>query len=52
MVKMILIITMGWMLTMEYLKVFTLDATLIPDFWQTAFDDITLNLGPFEQQYS
>jgi hypothetical protein len=30
---------------------FTLDATLIPDFGQTAFDDIVLNLGPFEQQY-
>ena len=31
---------------------FTLDATLIPDFGQTAFDDVTLNLGPFEQQFS
>jgi hypothetical protein len=31
---------------------FTLDATLIPDFGQTAFDDIVLNLGPFEQRYS
>ena len=31
---------------------FTLDATLVPDFGQTAFDNITLNLGPFEQQYS
>ena len=30
---------------------FTLDATLIPDFGQTAFDDLELNLGPFEQQY-
>lgn len=30
---------------------FTLDATLIPDFKQTAADDIVLNLGPFEQQY-
>ncbi len=30
---------------------FTLDATLIPDFGQTAFDDIVLNLGPFEQRY-
>ncbi len=30
---------------------FTLDATLIPDFSQTAFDDVVLNLGPFEQQY-
>jgi len=31
---------------------FTLDATLIPDFGQTAFDNVTLNLSPFEQQYS
>lgn len=31
---------------------FTLDATLIPDFGQTAFDDVILNLSPFEQQYS
>ena len=31
---------------------FTLDATLIPDFSQAAFDNITLNLGPFEQTYS
>ncbi|MGV8945686.1 MAG: DUF5916 domain-containing protein [Lutibacter sp.] len=31
---------------------FTLDATLIPDFGQTAFDNQVLNLGPFEQQYS
>jgi len=31
---------------------FTLDAVLIPDFGQTAFDDQVLNLGPFEQQYS
>jgi len=30
---------------------FTLDATLIPDFSQAAFDDITLNLGPFEQTF-
>jgi len=30
---------------------FTLDATLIPDFGQTAFDDVVLNLGPFEEQY-
>ncbi|MFT5238044.1 MAG: hypothetical protein ACI9M9_001646 [Flavobacteriaceae bacterium] len=28
---------------------FTLDATLIPDFGQSAFDEVTLNLGPFEQ---
>lgn len=31
---------------------FTLDATLIPDFGQTKFDDVTLNLGPFEQRFS
>ena len=31
---------------------FTLDATLIPDFGQVAFDDVSLNLGPFEQQFS
>ena len=31
---------------------FTLDATLIPDFSQVGFDDITLNLGPFEQQFT
>jgi len=30
---------------------FTLDATLIPDFGQTAFDDQVLNLTPFEQRY-
>lgn len=30
---------------------FTLDATLIPDFGQTAFDNLVLNLSPFEQQY-
>lgn len=30
---------------------FTLDATLIPDFGQTAFDDQVLNLGPFEERY-
>ncbi len=31
---------------------FTLDATLIPDFGQTAFDNVVLNLGPFEQQFN
>ena len=31
---------------------FTLDATLIPDFGQTAFDDVELNLGPFEQTFN
>ncbi len=30
---------------------FTLDATLIPDFSQTAFDEEILNWGPFEHQY-
>lgn len=30
---------------------FTLDATLIPDFGQTAFDKVELNLGPFEQAF-
>lgn len=29
---------------------FTLDAILVPDFGQTAFDNKILNLGPFEQQ--
>lgn len=31
---------------------FTLDAILIPDFGQTAFDKVELNLGPFEQQFN
>ena len=31
---------------------FTLDAILIPDFGQTAFDNQILNLGPFEQQFN
>ena len=31
---------------------FTLDTTLIPDFGQTTFDNTTLNLGPFEQQFA
>ena len=31
---------------------FTLDATLIPDFGQAAFDNVELNLGPFEQQFA
>ncbi|MBT8256502.1 MAG: carbohydrate binding family 9 domain-containing protein, partial [Bacteroidia bacterium] len=30
---------------------FTLDATLIPDFGQASFDDVSLNLGPFEQTF-
>lgn len=31
---------------------FTLDAILVPDFGQTKFDNIELNLGPFEQQFT
>jgi hypothetical protein len=31
---------------------FTLDAILIPDFGQARFDDVILNLGPFEQQFN
>ena len=31
---------------------FTLDATLIPDFGQVAFDNVSLNLGPFEQVFN
>ena len=31
---------------------FTLDAILVPDFGQTAFDNVELNLGPFEQQFN
>ena len=31
---------------------FTLDATLIPDFSQAGFDNLTLNLGPFEQTFN
>ena len=31
---------------------YTLDATLIPDFSDVPYDDVTLNLGPFEQYYS
>ncbi|MCA0132658.1 carbohydrate binding family 9 domain-containing protein [Winogradskyella sp. D23] len=31
---------------------FTLDATLIPDFSQAGFDNVELNLGPFEQTFS
>ncbi|WP_245583370.1 DUF5916 domain-containing protein [Salinimicrobium terrae] len=30
---------------------FTLDATLVPDFGQTAYDEVELNLGPFEQTF-
>lgn len=31
---------------------FTLDATLIPDFSQAGFDNLELNLGPFEQTFA
>lgn len=31
---------------------FTLDATLVPDFSQVGFDDVVLNLGPFEQRFT
>jgi len=31
---------------------FTLDATLVPDFSQAGFDNLVLNLGPFEQTFS
>ncbi len=31
---------------------FTLDATLVPDFGQVAFDNVRLNLGPFEQTFA
>ncbi len=31
---------------------FTLDATLVPDFSQAGFDNVELNLGPFEQRFS
>lgn len=31
---------------------FTLDAILVPDFGQTTFDNVELNLGPFEQQFN
>jgi hypothetical protein len=31
---------------------FTLDAILVPDFGQTVYDNVVLNLSPFEQQFS
>ena len=31
---------------------FTLDLTLVPDFGQAAFDNVVLNLGPFEQRFT
>ena len=33
-------------------QAFTLDMTLIPDFGQVQSDNVTLNLSPFEQQFS
>ena len=32
-------------------EAFTLDVTLVPDFGQAAYDEIELNLGPFEQTF-
>ena len=32
-------------------EAFTIDATLIPDFGQVKFDEVELNLSPFEQQF-
>ena len=32
-------------------EAFTIDATLIPDFGQVKFDDVELNLSPFEQEF-
>ena len=31
---------------------FTLDAILVPDFGQTKYDNVVLNLGPFEQTFN
>ena len=31
---------------------FTLDAILVPDFGQTKFDNVILNLSPYEQQFT
>lgn len=48
--------TFGWSAGMDLKygisESFTLDATLIPDFGQVAFDDVVLNLSPFETKYS
>ena len=32
-------------------EAFTIDATLIPDFGQVKFDEVELNLSPFEQEF-
>ncbi|MBG7631793.1 MAG: carbohydrate binding family 9 domain-containing protein, partial [Bacteroidetes bacterium] len=45
-------LTVGLDLKYGLTENFTLDATLIPDFSQAAFDNLTLNLGPFEQTFS
>ena len=45
-------LTVGLDLKYGITENFTLDATLIPDFSQAAFDNVTLNLGPFEQTFS
>ncbi len=39
---------LNWGINQSY----TLDAILIPDFGQTAFDNVQYVLGPFEQQFS
>ncbi len=48
--------TFGWSAGMDLKygisESFTLDVTLIPDFGQVAYDDVVLNLGPFETKYS
>ncbi|MFK2820218.1 DUF5916 domain-containing protein [Flavobacteriaceae sp. LMIT009] len=45
-------LTFGMDLKYGITENFTIDATLIPDFSQAGFDDVELNLGPFEQQFS
>ncbi|MEE9361191.1 MAG: DUF5916 domain-containing protein [Cellulophaga sp.] len=44
-------ITAGLDLKYGITENFTLDATVIPDFSQTGFDPLSLNLGPFEQTF-
>lgn len=47
---------LGWSAGMDLkygiTESFTLDATLIPDFGQTAYDEQVLNLSPFETKFS
>jgi hypothetical protein len=45
-------LTLGLDLKYGITENFTLDATLIPDFSQAGFDNLRLNLGPFEQTFS